>query len=547
MTLANSSMILRPLLRTTVDADTRVRWARAVPFWNDTNLADPNLLAQPQLLNFGTDDFMTELRTALAGASKDPSLLEPYKLRAERHSEPFSSALQLTRRELDHPKLYQPAHGHFALVTASLICRSRGLPDRTVNPANERVGFVLRRLEPNQLPIDQRREMAWVTEGKTKTWRALEHGAQFVTHEELIPMFALPFCDAGQPRKIWAGLIPTASRETFEADKQVLPSDAELERDRQLLGEDDPRLEVLKVRVINRISDLDPLSFQPALEAEASQFLLLDMAEWLVEHLPETWTVLQGSAPTDGPHLQVYQLLENTKLQKLQLPNRAVLNGPVSWRAAMLETWGRRSEIYGEAEPDRINLEFFEVFGSSRSVLTSLQPALKLLLTNKPATAPLRTLPKLSRFDAMRPKEVPLYVLRCVYQRPHCPVDDLVGEASIPFSIASFFDPDAPARPVRITLPDTSISNLRKFQKNVSFSMSKRLRGQMDSVGNAKNALKGEIGSERSFDLGTICSFSIPIITICAFMVLMIFLMLLNIVFFWVPFFRICLPIPRPK
>jgi hypothetical protein len=35
---------------------------------------------------------------------------------------------------------------------------------------------------------------------------------------------------------------------------------------------------------------------------------------------------------------------------------------------------------------------------------------------------------------------------------------------------------------------------------------------------------------------------SIPIITICALIVLMIFISLLNIVFWWLPFFKLCLP-----
>ena len=41
-----------------------------------------------------------------------------------------------------------------------------------------------------------------------------------------------------------------------------------------------------------------------------------------------------------------------------------------------------------------------------------------------------------------------------------------------------------------------------------------------------------------------ICSFSIPIITICAMIVLFIFVILLNIVFFWMPFLKICFPLP---
>ena len=45
--------------------------------------------------------------------------------------------------------------------------------------------------------------------------------------------------------------------------------------------------------------------------------------------------------------------------------------------------------------------------------------------------------------------------------------------------------------------------------------------------------------------LGMICSFSLPIITICALILLMIIVKLLDIVFRWMPFFQICLPVPK--
>jgi hypothetical protein len=44
-----------------------------------------------------------------------------------------------------------------------------------------------------------------------------------------------------------------------------------------------------------------------------------------------------------------------------------------------------------------------------------------------------------------------------------------------------------------------------------------------------------------------LCSFSIPIITICAFLVLGIFLSLFDLFFFWMAFIKICIPIPVPK
>jgi hypothetical protein len=59
--------------------------------------------------------------------------------------------------------------------------------------------------------------------------------------------------------------------------------------------------------------------------------------------------------------------------------------------------------------------------------------------------------------------------------------------------------------------------------------------------------MDGELESSPSFELGFICSLSIPIITLCAFILLMIFVQLLNIVFWWLPFFKICFPIPTLK
>ena len=42
-----------------------------------------------------------------------------------------------------------------------------------------------------------------------------------------------------------------------------------------------------------------------------------------------------------------------------------------------------------------------------------------------------------------------------------------------------------------------------------------------------------------------ICSLSIPIVTICAFILLIIMVKLLDTIFNWIPFFRICFPVPN--
>ena len=53
--------------------------------------------------------------------------------------------------------------------------------------------------------------------------------------------------------------------------------------------------------------------------------------------------------------------------------------------------------------------------------------------------------------------------------------------------------------------------------------------------------LEGKSSGKGSMDFGMLCGFSIPIITICAFIVLQIFLSLLHIIFWWLPFVRICI------
>jgi hypothetical protein len=155
---------------------------------------------------------------------------------------------------------------------------------------------------------------------------------------------------------------------------------------------------------------------------------------------------------------------------------------------------------------------------------------------------PPRTPEHLPKLDGAGQTE---YVLRCVYQRPHCAwLPALVSAPTVPFRLSPFFDADAPARPIRIELPtDTSIAGLRKFKKNVGFSFSPRLRNQLSKVNDLKSlVLFGRAKGGKSFSLGELCMFSIPIITLCALAVLMIFLKLLNIVFWWRPFIKICLP-----
>jgi hypothetical protein len=158
------------------------------------------------------------------------------------------------------------------------------------------------------------------------------------------------------------------------------------------------------------------------------------------------------------------------------------------------------------------------------------------------------------------------FVIRCVFERPNCgPLQPtVVSEPTEPFAMAGFFDPDAPARPLRINLPvDTTPAGLRKFDKNTAFMISDILCSQIErakglGLGDLVRSVlpwplhkdldlpdKGPCTDDKGLNVGMICSLSIPIITICALILLMIIVSLLDIIFRWMPFFIMCLPLPK--
>ena len=92
---------------------------------------------------------------------------------------------------------------------------------------------------------------------------------------------------------------------------------------------------------------------------------------------------------------------------------------------------------------------------------------------------------------------------------------------------------------------DTSIGGLRKFPRNVAFIMSDKLRQQVETITGSKlkDIDDGNISAGGGLALGEICSFSFAIIMIVALIIMLIFVILLNIVFWWLPILRICFPI----
>jgi hypothetical protein len=128
-----------------------------------------------------------------------------------------------------------------------------------------------------------------------------------------------------------------------------------------------------------------------------------------------------------------------------------------------------------------------------------------------------------------------------------CPPELVWSRESEPFAIVPWYASGA-LPPVRVALPDALDREfLKKVKPNVAFSVPKSLFNVLNG-NDPKKMVDGEGGDGKpGFDLDWICSFSIPIITICAFIVLNIFLSLFDIIFRWMLFIKICIPIPRSK
>ncbi len=361
---------------------------------------------------------------------------------------------------------------------------------------------------------------------------------------------------------------------------------------------------------------------------ELSWYILLDLANYLQSHFGDSfWTALATPNATQQPfaalqQTQITSTLETELENETEHPDVTVVTSlseallKVGAQAAKVESAVKAYEGYGvkptgadeaaawEAEmtamwPDFIfplvdldqtnpnstspdpkrrqpNLRIPQPPGELNSSLTPVE-ALKELIEGLMQTilaalptdtsAPLPPLPLVAQKPANVGGE-DWFVIRCMFKRPNCgPLQPpLLSEPTQPFQLAPFFDPDAPARPIRISLPvDTTPAGLRKFNKNTAFVISDVLCGQIErakGLGLADLVLSvlpwpfhkdlslpdgGPCQDDTGFSVGMICSLSIPIVTICALILLMIIVGLLDYIFRWLPYFILCFPLPGFK
>lgn len=585
-------------------------WTAPAPFWQQFAASqDYASFGKPMLLRFATDAFMEDLETLLGSEPErlgeylavpetwrvpagrpEPAKALPGFLRKLQAKSPArliksnSSVAALSEEQAALPlKLYQPAHQRFYLAAGCLVCRVPGMPNRTPDPgAGEKAAFVLRRLEGT--PGAFTREYAYVKEASGSRWVEVSEG-KLAFGEEQNPLPAMTFRQSdGRQRKLSVGFIPVGRRMEYLS----LP----VKGAANVPAPEDPRIVRLQMDFTGHWREIFKQAEQASAAAAAAEsavasaniisaanlqiqqsswFALLGLADYLKVHAKHFWPILIDQDPvsalTDAEEI-LYQKLDASKYTDSLGVQR-------SFRTALKlidQQRGKLETVTGAYTGTSSGWPSFEFkFASASTGTGALSPAMgfvqlenlvKAILPDQP-WAPVPEPPAAAVMRA-EPGDV-WFQIRFVFERPNCGAihPPMLSDASQPFLMASFFDPDAPARPVRIELPlDTTPAGLRKFDKNSAFLISDILCGQMKKLDGLtfgdlirtvlpaplqKNLPGG--GDEPCTDsgglkIGWICSLSIPIITICAFILLIIMVKLFDIIFGWMAFFRVCFPAP---
>jgi len=138
-------------------------------------------------------------------------------------------------------------------------------------------------------------------------------------------------------------------------------------------------------------------------------------------------------------------------------------------------------------------------------------------------------------------KDESYFVQPFIRYRDECDCEKMCwGQPSFEFAVASPFDTQT-ARPSVIQLPE--LRDIKKgMAKGVTFLTPKSVADLMLKIAPTMDMKEQKSRSPLDACLGFSISFSIPIITICAMILLMIVLNLLNLIFRWLPYAILILP-----
>jgi hypothetical protein len=466
-------------------------------------------------------------------------------------------------------KLFQPVHRVFHLAMFEVVCDVAGQP--RLDPKQiESAGVVIRRVASarGSGPFGE----AWLaTERAPVGWRALDSAARTrvdpdaarrtlpdqhndavnqklkllaredTLSEDVEPAFVAPpdvCADAG--RTIVFGLVPTVSALSGEAPT----ADAQPYDDDEIAAQLPRFLRAGKAASISELAG-GTFTYETADD-------LADLAnQTLTAGTPEA-----DAEPTadDGQQLlaskQMYGFLAMLKVLAIQLDafgkdGKALRKEIAAIKLSFGDDTRTASEFLAEAVDVLVlspktgkMITFPDEWPSAGRAAGSIRTEFgKLLQARFAAFAPRST-----RFDDPAGRYRLQGFVR-VRRDDGCPPELVWSEPSPPYAIAPWYD-NSETPPVLVRLPPITPQNVGQIKPNVSFVVPK---GLFNLLG--KNKPKKFIDSEASDGgdggIDWVCGFNIPIITLVAFIVLYIFLTLLNIIFFWLPFVKICFPVPR--
>lgn len=683
------------------------KWVTASPLWAEfsdiSNKTIRETFNRPAILRFNNDKFMDELMSLM---EYYPERLVDWVAQPETWREPMPTPDILAKLDISAPlsqfkqtqtrqlkllkpaanivsstatvsvtqtaekplKLYQPAHQRFYLVTASLVCRQIGLPDRFVDLAKQqKVEFVIRRLlpktpdtaTPDVCDPTQCDEYAYIATDKGGRWQKVKQGSitsekTLIEGEERLPMFNLAYEETEEKtRKMLAGFIPVGKREAFlnaaldEGDANTdVTGDATTAlstktRDaithlfnQQVAG---PWKSAMSLSFTQEGNQLDWNANKPEVAKDftpdpgfdpfgdnikvarekiqtASWYVLVDMLNFFKDYMPNVYDyIANGVVPAELSTEEeiLYDVLATITINtgagayggdfinSAYHTSAQLIGSLITALKFIIDNSGVETTLdLVEHEYDRktkntqvLNTWPDFLFPLADPVLDNAMPFPLLTIDEPSDDEPDISHDQIDAITELVRQAIPLdttsiapdiveftnikadrrdgwFQIRCVFESPNCGAIQLpiVSEATIPFKMASFFDPDAPGRPITIPMPlDISPAGLRKFNKNASFMISDMLCGKLKKMRkytladlvlsvlpwplNKSLSDPGDTGkcSKGGTGFGMICSFSIPIVTLCAMILLIIMVTLFDLFFRWLPYLFLCLPIPGLK
>jgi hypothetical protein len=522
------------------------QWLSPAPLWDDALAGPPGSgLTQPWIAEMTTDSFIDDFLAMMAGAPSDLAGTGP--------------AVTVDGTATGPVKLFQPLSQRYYLVVASLVCRRVGIPDHAVLPRRkEKPTFVMRKLAADGTESGLVSGQ-WVAVGGSAL---LPGERQYPMHLAPVAAFADPASTpgilgmaAGSPstRTVLYGYIPAGQRERMTPP--IADPAAALVALQQTMPlpnpPENPQVDELIGRVVQAWDRLRsaPHPANANWPYYPSLYLILDLADWLRKYLNASvyTAIMNGTTLPAGAGESLRAALAGINV------TTANPAGSVPLTHAIKDLDGYAKLVDGVDEPGPA--VHYDASGGAlpanwlgpASAAGSLAALALAALTA--ANVPVQVPPELQgliKNDPMLPagtisKDQMVYVIRTVFE--HDPCQPVLSDRSRPFVLAPPMDAQAPARKIRIQLPD--INQLRAFNRGVALEMPPSLRRLLDRV--TPEMMKGDpLGDDPGLQLGMICSFSLQIIFLVAFIVMFMFLILLNIVFWWLPFLKICFPVPVP-